>query len=108
MKCAKKCFLYLLLNLIFSTFLHAGSESGSLIISENKEAKFDVLAPVKQRLNYLVNDILLNTAKENNIRDVLLLGVFNEGVVAKETAFIITSKKIYIYLNYLHFQRREI
>lgn len=97
MKCAKKCFLYLLLNLIFSTFLHAGSESGSLIISENKEAKFDVLAPVKQRLNYLVNDILLNTAKENNIRDVLLLGVFNEGVVAKETAFIITSKKIYIF-----------
>lgn len=43
MKCAKKCFLYLLLNLIFSTFLHAGSESGSLIISENKETKFDVL-----------------------------------------------------------------
>lgn len=91
MKYAKKCFLYLLLNLIFSIFLHADSES--LTISEDKEAKFDVSAPVKQRLNYVVNDILLNTVKENNIKDVLLLGVFNEGVVAKETAFIITSKK---------------
>ena len=90
MKYAKKCFLYLLLNLIFSIFLHADSES--LTISEDKEARFDVSAPVKQRLNYVVNDILLNTVKENNIKDVLLLGVFNEGVVAKETAFIITSK----------------
>lgn len=95
MKYAKKCFLYLLLNLIFSIFLHADSES--LTILEDKEAKFDVSAPVKQRLNYVVNDILLNTVKENNIKDVLLLGVFNEGVVAKETAFIITSKKIYIF-----------
>ena len=95
MKYAKKCFLYLLLNLIFSIFLHADSES--LTISEDKEAKFDVSAPVKQRLNYVVNDILLNTVKENNIKDVLLLGVFNEGVVAKETAFMITSKKIYIF-----------
>ena len=96
MKYAKKCFLYLLLNLIFSIFLHADNES--LTISEDKEAKFDVSAPVKQRLNYVVNDILLNTVKENNIKDVLLLGVFNEGVVAKETAFIITSKKIYIFV----------
>lgn len=95
MKYAKKCFLYLLLNLIFSIFLHADSES--LTISEDKDAKFDVSAPVKQRLNYVVNDILLNTVKENNIKDVLLLGVFNEGVVAKETAFMITSKKIYIF-----------
>lgn len=95
MKYAKKCFLYLLLNLIFSIFLHADSES--LTISEDKEAKFDVSAPVKQHLNYVVNDILLNTVKENNIKDVLLLGVFNEGVVAKETAFMITSKKIYIF-----------
>ena len=96
MKYAKKCFLYLLLNLIFSIFLHADNES--LTISEDKEAKFDVSAPVKQRLNYVVNDILLNTVKEKNIKDVLLLGVFNEGVVAKETAFIITSKKIYIFV----------
>lgn len=95
MKYAKKCFLYLLLNLTFSIFLHADSES--LTISEDKEARFDVSAPVKQRLNYVVNDILLNTVKENNIKDVLLLGVFNEGVVAKETAFMITSKKIYIF-----------
>lgn len=95
MKYAKKCFLYLLLNLIFSIFLHADSES--LTISEDKEARFDVSAPVKQRLNYVVNDILLNTVKENNIKDVLLLGVFNEGVVVKETAFMITSKKIYIF-----------
>ena len=90
--------LYILLNLLFFLPIQQGyCKDDTRSILPSKEPNFDVPSPVKQRLIYVVNDILLNTIKENKIKDIILLGVFNEGVVAKETAFIITRENIYIF-----------
>ena len=90
--------LYILLNLLFFLPIQQGyCKDDTRSILPSKEPNFDVPSPVKQRLIYVVNDILLNTIKENKIKDIILLGVFNEGVIAKETAFIITRENIYLF-----------
>ena len=91
-------FLYTLLNLLlFLSLQRVYCEDNNLFILKPKNIEFDVSPPIKYRLTYVANDILLNTIKENKIKDVILLGVFNEGIIAKETAFIITKKNLYIF-----------
>ena len=90
--------LYTLLNLLFFLSLQqVYCEDDNLSTLQSERIDFDVSSPIKQRLIYVASDILLNTIKENKIKDVILLGVFNEGVIAKETAFIITKENIYIF-----------
>lgn len=66
-------------------------------IHEKANSTSHLLDYTKDRLTYVVNGILLNTIEANKIKDVELLGVFNEGIIAQETAFIITKKYVYIF-----------